>query len=1065
MHFTRWSLACGLMAVAIVAGCDCRGTGAGRSTGELSVDGALDFGGVFMGERATLPLTLRNVGFGPLQLERLEATSGEPVAIGEDADGALFSVRFTPGTLEGSSARQLEVSFAPPRPRDPSIAFVEHRAELLLVASNTRDGEGTARIELRGQAVSSLCDVPKLLDFGAVALGETVALGVPTVNPTLKETVASASEVSGSDRTSFTYAPGSVQGEVTLPAQSFERKVILRFSPTEAREYLGFVKVRVASQCPEIAVQLRGRGVTEVLTWRGPDVSAPDVVDFGFLQPSLRRELSVTFENLGAQDAVVSDLKVADEGQNFAVVSGGPLTVPAKGTATFPLAFVPAGLGVRQSHLQFKTSLARQPIGNIRLKGFSGGPKLQVTPSARVAFGKVAYFAGHAAYQARKISVMNVGARPPGSADPALNLKLASPLSPGAMAELKATGAGTDPAEFTLAMPPPCLAPGEPVGCYDPTVGLEATAGKNLAELSVKLTPLSLGPKEAELTFYSNDPTQPEVRLLITADVVSLPPCEYSVTPSVLNFGLVSPPNQKELRFTVRNLGLTPGSTCLLSDLDVGPGSSAQFDLPEGPVASKELQPGEAYEVRARVWPKEAAVNPQLSGRLELYLSSPTQPKATVQLQAMVGNACLTIAPDDVDFGTLQRGCASATRTFALYNTCPQPVRVTAFDVQAGAGQAAGGPDCVGPGACPEFSLVADPLPPGGVDIVNGALSPTVFRGRYRPLDLGADTGAFAVSAVQNGLAVTYVVTLSGRGDTSGQNTDVFKQDVRKADLLLVLDNSCSMNDEQASLASNFNAFIQFASQQQVDWQIGVTTTDMQPGGEEGRLVGDGNNPRILTPSTPDVANKFKAKVNLGTFGSGTEMGFEPALRALTAPLSASDNAGFVRSDANLAVVVISDEEEQSPQASSYYLSSFLNIKGFKRANQFSFSAIAGFVQPVPTGCAYSYDATERYRELVLATDGVKENICTANWAKSLEELGRTAFGYRATFFLNAVPDLTGGRVLGVRVDGVAVPELDGLGIRAWTYDPVANAVRFEPAAVPTAGQTLTVSYNVGCLP
>ncbi len=1070
------SLACALLAAVLaVSGCDCRGgTGTGRSFGELFIDyddgagrdGTLDFGGVFMGRSSSRFLRVQNLGAGAITLERLDTLEGNGVAVGEGT-GALFEVRFTPGDVSGSGERLLEVVFSPPTPADPEVAFQDHRAVLQLTATNTKEGEGTARIVLLGRGVSSLCELPKVVDFGAVALDDTATADVPVQNPTLLETVATAGEVSGADKASFGYAPGSPQGPLTLPPKTLDRKVTYRFTPTEPREYLAFAKLQVAAQCPEASVQLRGRGVKQTLVWHGPDLTKPEELDFGFLQPTLRRELALSFENLGNADATVSGLKVADAPSDFSLVSAADLVVPARGTASVTVAFAPSGLGVRQSQVQFKTTVVRQPVGAVRLKGFAGGPKLQVLPSSAVSFGKVAYFAGGSGFQARKVAVLNVGARPAGVTDGSANLKLGSAAEPSLYAKLEATGASTAPGEFQLTLPPPCLAPGDPVGCYDPALGLEATAGKNLAELSVRLMPQSLGAKEALLTIYSNDPTLPEVRLTVTADAVSLPPCNYAVEPASLDFGLIAPPNQKELAFTVTNLGGGSGETCVLSGLAIGPGSAAAFDLPGGPVDSKELGPGERYTVKVRAWPKAiTGANPLITGSVELYLSSPIKPQAVLPLRATVGQACLTLAPDDVDFGTVAKGCGSATRTFSLYNTCPQPVRLLSIDVQAGAGPRPGGPDCPGTSPCPEFFALADPIPTGGLEIVNGASTPTTFRGRYKPLDLGADTGAISVTVLQNGATVSYVVTLAGRGDAAGQNTDLFKQDLKpKADLLLVIDNSCSMNDEQASLAANFSSFIQYASQQQVDWQIGVTTTDNEPGGEQGRLVGDGSNPKILTPNTPDVANKFKVKVNLGTFGSGMEKGFEPALRALTAPLSGTDNAGFVRPEANLAVLVISDEEEQSPQAPSYYLNSFLNIKGFKRANQFTFSAIAGFVQPVPTGCNYTYDVNDRYRELVINSGGVRENICTPDWAATLQQLGKTAFGYRSVFFLNAVPDLSAGKVLAVAVDGNALPELTGAGVRNWTYDPVANALRFEPAAVPTAGQTLAITYTVGCLP
>ena len=71
------------------------------------------------------------------------------------------------------------------------------------------------------------------------------------------------------------------------------------------------------------------------------------------------------------------------------------------------------------------------------------------------------------------------------------------------------------------------------------------------------------------------------------------------------------------------------------------------------------------------------------------------------------------------------------------------------------------------------------------------------------------------------------------------KHTDVFQQARRNTvDVLLVVDNSCSMVEEQNKLASNFQAFIQFFQGVDVDYQIGVITTDNEAEEFSGRLVG-----------------------------------------------------------------------------------------------------------------------------------------------------------------------------------------------------------------------------------
>src|SRR5690349_4544621 len=69
-----------------------------------------------------------------------------------------------------------------------------------------------------------------------------------------------------------------------------------------------------------------------------------------------------------------------------------------------------------------------------------------------------------------------------------------------------------------------------------------------------------------------------------------------------------------------------------------------------------------------------------------------------------------------------------------------------------------------------------------------------------------------------------------------------------KADLLLVIDDTGSMAQEQASLASHFAALLEELDAEQVSWQLGVVTTEMS-GDQAGWLRGS---PWILTPDVPD---------------------------------------------------------------------------------------------------------------------------------------------------------------------------------------------------------------------
>ncbi|MBX5480697.1 MAG: choice-of-anchor D domain-containing protein [Myxococcaceae bacterium] len=1075
-------------AVTIVSGCDCARTGqTNKSFGEIGVvwidaqqnvvtsrDATYEFGTVAVGDSVTKKMVVKNLGTGQLILTSLEYLEGDGVNIADATmDNASFDVRFVRDTTLGASeSAEFDITFHPvPAPTRA------HSVKLLLRAAGTREGEETATITLTGEATSDTCALPNTIDFGKVALGATGTQTITFSNTSAAATNAFFGQIAGVDAASFKYAPGQTIGEVALqPGAS--RELVFEFRPTELRAYEAKVNLRAASTCPAKDVTLTGLGVDTVLEW------TPASLDFLFVQPGSSANRQVVFKNYGSSDielfnvqsSLPSDFAVkADTGQDPT-----KFVVPAQGERAMNVVCSPSQLGLREGTLTFNTPLTKTPQGAIPLTCFGGGPDIQVIPSGTLNFGKVAYFpsANPPTSVVRRITVMNVGSTPP-DANPDANLRLGQ-VSPSGepgqlpLIKLTPTNGNTAADEFSVSFPP----------SYDPAVGLQAKAGANLMDLAVTLTPKTLGAKQAELIIYSNDPDEPETKITLAADAVQLPPCDYSVTPASVNFGLVTPGTYREVPITFHNNGVNPGDVCLISGVDLMPGTDPAYSMVGGAIPSKELQSGESFQALIRVEPQgqvpNAVVN--LTGTLQYFASSPTRPSGTVPLSTAVGPSCLTIAPAHEDFGAVKPGCSSTTRTFNIYNICSSAVMLDQISVREGAGQQPGGPNCPGTSPCPEFFLTSTPpIPTGGLSIPSGG-TPVTFQAKYKAIDVGSDSGVIAVDVHQTGLPVTYLVTLAGKGDPAGQNTDIFTQDAQpKADLLLTIDNSGSMEPYQTSLANNFASFIQYATSANVDWHIGVTTTDMDDGeppitlpglppipgippGDKGRLRGDANNPKVLTPTTPNVVQLFKDKVKVGTNGSATETGLAPSLAALTPPLSVGENAGFLRPDANLAVVVITDAPDQSGQPASYYVNSFLNIKGFNRANMFTFNAIAGFAPTPPQGCA-GYDGGPddgTYAFVVAQTNGVKDEICTQNWAATLQGLGKTAFGFRTTFFLNSTPDVN--QPITVKVNGVPVPPTQGAQTN-WAYDSATNAIVFNQQTAPGPGESLEITYFVGCLP
>jgi hypothetical protein len=158
----------------------------------------------------------------------------------------------------------------------------------------------------------------------------------------------------------------------------------------------------------------------------------------------------------------------------------------------------------------------------------------------------------------------------------------------------------------------------------------------------------------------------------------------------------------------------------------------------------------------------------------------------------------------------------------------------------------------------------------------------------------------------------------------------------KTVDVLFVIDNSGTMFQEQQNLLKNSSRFIERieAIQPALDnYHIGVISTDIgagpftytgstcKPGGDRGLLQSTprGSNckasyPAFLKGPRADLAKDFACIAALGKDGCGFEQQMESALMALTPPA----NPGFIRKNAPLAIIFVSDEDDCSADGSFF---------------------------------------------------------------------------------------------------------------------------------------------------
>jgi hypothetical protein len=320
---------------------------------------------------------------------------------------------------------------------------------------------------------------------------------------------------------------------------------------------------------------------------------------------------------------------------------------------------------------------------------------------------------------------------------------------------------------------------------------------------------------------------------------------------------------------------------------------------------------------------------------------------------------------------------------------------------------------------------------------------------------------------------------------------DVFQQvTVRKVDILWVVDSSGSMAPKQARLAANFSGFIQELVSQKppIDFHIAVVSTDTDDPGSRGALrpwrLGDKSASFIAcTPQTGGASScntapgqgtaaaidAFKQMATVGTAGSAQERGLHAAYLALENPENLTENGveRFVRPDAALYVVVVSDEDDSSCHplgtqpvctadpgcrcapdtllagASAYgstgYFSRYLETyKGYGNGHLVALAAIValdgtaevpsqfndplkhvGCTRPAGTGgtAEVAYYGG-RYVQVANETGGVAVSICDNDFSGALASLGYAASGLRKEFRLSRAPVLRreGDRAAGLQL-------------------------------------------------
>lgn len=279
---------------------------------------------------------------------------------------------------------------------------------------------------------------------------------------------------------------------------------------------------------------------------------------------------------------------------------------------------------------------------------------------------------------------------------------------------------------------------------------------------------------------------------------------------------------------------------------------------------------------------------------------------------------------------------------------------------------------------------------------------------------------------------------------TLKDKVEIFSQNNQKdgdVDILWVIDDSGSMADNQDALARNFNTFINQFITKNINFKMAITTTDGTTN-RNGRMVGDSS----LLTSEAAKANKsmflgnFARWVKVGTTGSGIEQGLKCASSFLD-----RYESSFLRKDALLAVVFLSDENDQSEKTVSEYINRLQSAKSSKGLVK-TYSIVT---QTLPKNAQWE-SIGARYNQVSDATAGIKSEI-TGDFAQTLSEISGHIVNLIDSFALSETPY---NNLIEVYVNNSKI-------ISGWTFDNASRSIKFNAGQIPSEGSKIEIHYKV----
>ncbi|MFT7580510.1 MAG: hypothetical protein ACI9MR_002181 [Myxococcota bacterium] len=920
----------------------------------------------------------------------------------------------------------------------------------LVIGHNLIDNPET-RIPIRspGQR-ANLVASPGLLDFGVVQAAAPRTLDLTVLNGGTAPAILRDYEIVDDEDNDFSV---SITPDTIVPPNG-SAVVQVTYTPTGRDNDTAELTIFTEREDVRLNLFIEGEEETPQL------VVEPSLLQLGWVLPNTVGAIDFVVRNDGNANLDIGSMGLIDAPGDVTLrfLGGsvspldGPTTLRPDETFSFSVIFTPreevAQDGTPLAIIQVVSNDEARNPANVPVYGAAGEPSIVVFPSSIVDFA----FVAETFEATRKVVVLNNGA--------------------GAVTVTSATLEEPSTDEFSFPDTdklPATLNPGE---------SLEL-------ELRFENRDGDEGTESARFVLETTDPLVPRYPLDVVARRAQRPTCEAAFVPDFLAMGAFAPNEQALGTLEVVNFG---SGNCEFQRYDFEPCLQInqglpnyfecdsqlvqnRFEIVSAPAGGTIIGPGESLVIdiifeapvpeaflfgRSQYFAKLSLILFDQNSNTFEFVSPPGGWGRGVNISASSAIPLVEVDPPTIDFGLVRTDCDSNIKQVRVAATGAVDATVTGLEFI----------NCP-----PGIAIAGDPTPPLAV----AAFSSIFLDVTFSPDTIGDDACVLRIStdAYEDPI---FDVQLAGSGTDVTHHIDNYLQiPPPKVDVLFVVDDSFSMGDDQQRLREELPAIVDIAIGFGQDYHLAVTTTDTLA--KKGRLQG----PPLFTTPADDV-DQFARNLVVGTAGHFVERGLESAYLALFERNARTDipcvnapgqcpsndgggvpmicfegmcggiNSGFLREDAQLIIIIVSDEEDGSERPVPFYVNRFANLK----APNSGVGVILHSIIVTPEGCLGGFGVPgRRYAQASEILGGAVASICADDFAVEFENIGNRTFGLTDRFYPSFPPDPA---TLEVRVAGSTCET-------GWTWNTLTNAIVFaeDSPCFPAFNETVELEYDVFC--